>query len=156
MAKKKTTKKTTAKKKTTRKKAAKKKTTKKKATTKKQTKKKTAKKQSATKQAASKKVDPLEEAKGELHDSVRNAVKAFAHIANATEREAIDGLLAVAPESAGSRKKLLKRKKKLEQGDTESIASDILTQIRGALKSHKIDLGDGSSDSSKSRDMKKD
>jgi len=139
MAKKQSTKKKTAKK-STKKTAAKKKSTKKKSTKKK---------------AANKKVDPLEEAKVELRDSVKNAVKAFAHIANAAEREAIDGLLSVAPDRSETHQKLAQRKKKLEKGDTESIASDILTQIRGALKSHKIDFGGSFPRSSKTPKSRK-
>lgn len=130
---------------------AKKKSTKKKSTKKKSTKKKSTKKKSTRKKPAGKRVDPLEEAKVELRESVKNAVHAFAHIANAAEREAIDGLLSVAPDRTKTHEKLAKRKKKLEQGDTESIASDILAQIRGALKSHNIDLGGGTGRASKTQ-----
>lgn len=125
--------------------ATKKKSSKKKSAKKKTSKKKSSKKKSAGKKAASKEVDPLEQAKVELRDSVKNAVKAFAHIANAAEREAIEGLMSVTPERMKSREKLAKRKMKLEKGDTESVASDVLAQIRGALKSHNIDLGGGGS-----------
>lgn len=138
-----------AKKQSTKKKSSKKKSTKKTNTKKKSTKKSTKKK------AASKPVDPLAEAKVELRDSVKTAVKAFAHIANAAEREAIDGLLSVAPDRSKTHEKLAKRKKTLEKGDTESIASDILTQIRGALKSHKIDLGCSADRASKTQKSRK-
>ena len=137
------------------KKSAKKKASQKKASSKKSTKKKTKKKKASKKNASNNKVDPLAAAKVELHDSVKNAVKAFAHIANANEKEAIEGLLSVAPDSTETHKKLIQRKKKLEKGDTESIATDILTQVRGALKSHKIDFGFGTSESSKTRKSKK-
>jgi len=151
MAKKKTTKKKTAKKKATTKKSAKKKSTKKKSAKKKSTQKKSAKKKTTTK-----KKDPLEKAKLELRDSVENAVKAFAHIANVTEKEAVDRLLAIAPDDTEAREKLTQRKKKLQQADTENLASDILTQIRGVLKDHKIDFWGSSDRSSKKRQSSKD
>lgn len=134
---------------------AKKKSTKKSSSKKKSAGKKSSKKKSTGKKAAAGNVDPLAEAKVELRQSVTNAVKAFAHIANAAEREAIDGLLAVAPEHTETHQKLAERKKKLEKGDTESVASDILAQIRGALKNHQIDFGGSGSSSSKTRKARK-